>query len=251
MNLNPSQFSGWKQDYERDGFFTLPNLLDASLHAALDAELDRYIREVAPTLPPSDIVWEPEPLPDGRRGIRNLWRLADYSPFFREFASAQPLMDLAAVLVNGDPVMVQVETFSKPAYVGTVVPFHQDNAYFNLTPPDCFSLWIALDASTLSNGCVRFVPGSHLREFPHGASGVKGNSMMAVETDEALEEVPAILDPGSASVHHCMTMHRSDPNRSPAPRRALVIVYQAAHCRVDEAARARYQRILSELLARS
>ncbi len=75
--------------------------------------------------------------------------------------------------------MRRVETFSKPAYVGSVVPYHQDNAYFNLTPPDSVTCWIALDDSSQENGCVYYARGSHREGLrPHKASAVKGNSMM-------------------------------------------------------------------------
>jgi ectoine hydroxylase-related dioxygenase (phytanoyl-CoA dioxygenase family) len=239
----------WKRIYDRDGFVKMDGLVSAADLDEINRELDRYIREVAPTLPANDIVWEKEPLPDGTRGIRNLWRMADHSPFFHRFATSQRLMALAEAMFNGKtPTMVQVETFSKPARVGSAVPHHQDNAYFCLTPPDCYTLWIALDASTVENGCVWFARGSHRAAISHGASGVTGNSMMAIDGLVGLDEVPAILAPGDATAHHCMTIHRSEPNRSEHPRRGLVIVYKASDCRLDPEAEARYRAILAAQL---
>ncbi len=247
MQVDRIALPEWKRRYDEEGFLKIAGLASASDLREVEGELERYITDVAPGLQPNDIVWEKEALPDGSRRIRNLWRMADHSSYFREFASSPPLMELAATMVNGDPVMVQVETFSKPARVGSVVPHHQDNAYFCLVPPDCYTLWIALDASTLENGCVRFALGSHRREVPHGPSGVAGNSMMAVGELAGFDEVPAILAPGDATLHHCMTMHRSEPNRSEHPRRALVIVYKAAHCQVDPNANHRYRTVLASV----
>ena len=60
-------------------------------------------------------------------------------------------------MVHGEPVSMGVETFNKPAKVGSGVPPHQDNAYFCLTPPDALTIWIALDAATMES-CSRVVP---------------------------------------------------------------------------------------------
>ena len=239
-----------KRHYESDGFVKLSGLLSSADLDELNERLAAYERDVAPTLPAVDIVWEKDALPDGSRRIRNLWRLHEYSEFFDRFSQRRDFLELAAALVNGDPVRMGVETFSKPALVGSIVPHHQDNAYFTLVPPDCFSLWIALDASTVENGCVWYARGSHLTPgLPHEPSGVLGNSMQASSVPGGLDEVPAELSPGDAIAHHCETIHRSEPNRSAKSRRGLVIVYKGAHCRHDVAAAARYAAIRDAMLA--
>ena len=41
-------------------------------------------------------------------------------------------------------------------------PPHQDQSYFRVVPEDSLvTAWIALDAATEENGCMRYVPGSH------------------------------------------------------------------------------------------
>lgn len=237
-----------KARYDADGFLKVEGLLSADDLALVDEELARYEREVTPTLPPTDVVWEKELLPDGTRRVRNLWRMQDYSEFFARLGERPEWMALASRLVNGEALITGVELFAKPAQVGSVVPHHQDNAYFTLAPPDCFTLWIALDASTEENGCVYYSRGSHRTlRIPHRASGVLGNSMMAGEVPSELDEVPGLLVPGDAMLHHCMTLHRSEPNRSDKPRRGLLIVYRGAHCRVDPEAAREYAAIRDAL----
>jgi phytanoyl-CoA hydroxylase len=63
--------------------------------------------------------------------------------------------------------LVGVETFNKPARIGSGVPYHQDNAYFCQSPPDMLTVWIAIDAVTEANGPVFFVKGSHRPACPH------------------------------------------------------------------------------------
>jgi ectoine hydroxylase-related dioxygenase (phytanoyl-CoA dioxygenase family) len=83
-------------------------------------------------------------------------------------------------------LLVGVETFNKPARVGSGVPYHQDNAYFCQTPPDMLTIWIAMDAVTMANGPVYYVRGSQKTGMlPTKLSGVKGNSI-------GLAEAPAV-----------------------------------------------------------
>lgn len=250
MNAGPEDLSAQKRQYDEDGFLVFRSLLSAAEIAEVKAELQRYEREIAPSLPPTDIVWEKDTLPDGSRRVRNLWRLDKHDAYFAAFANRPEILRMAAVMVNGEAEVAGAETFSKPALVGSVVPHHQDNAYFNLVPPDCFTLWIALDPSTIENGCVYYVPGSHNgQRLPHVASGVLGNSMKADQVPADLKEVPAVLAPGDAVIHHCMAIHRSEPNRSTQSRLALVIVYRAKHCKVDPEAAQYYRNIASALQA--
>jgi hypothetical protein len=234
MNLNEQLLAGWKQQFHEDGFLRIPKLFTPVELSVAESQLDHYTSVVAPHLPPTDVVWESEPLPDGTRQVRNFWRMEHHSRYFGDLAGRPELLRLAGVLVNGDPVLSAVELFAKPAYVGSAVPYHQDNAYFNLTPPDSFTMWIALDASTTENGCVYYCRSSHREQpVPHKASGIVGNSMMAASVPPSMEEVPGLLDPGDAMVHHCLTLHRSEPNRSDRARRGLLIVYRGAHCQTD------------------
>jgi ectoine hydroxylase-related dioxygenase (phytanoyl-CoA dioxygenase family) len=232
-----------KERYERDGFVKVARLIGPADLAAIEAELDRYHREVVPTLAPAELVREP----GGGGAIRNLWRLERHSAFFHEFAHSRRLLDLAAVLVNGEAEVWGAEIFAKPARVGSAVPYHQDNAYFNFTPSDSFSCWIALDAASEENGCVYYARRTHRQRLPHKASGVAGNSMGLADPPPpgSLDEEAAVLEPGDAMLHHCEVIHRSEPNRSTRPRRGLVIVYRGKHVGFDEAGRAEYLRVLS------
>lgn len=233
-----------KQSYERDGFLYVPGLLDADALQEIDQQLAAYTRDIVPTLPANDVVWEAD-----KQSIRNLWRMERYSPFFERFSRRADIHELVGTLVNGDPVVMAVELFAKPARVGSAVPVHQDNGYFNLTPPDALTFWIALDASSEENGCVYYARGSHRGGLlPHKASMVPGNSWGIANppAPATLDEVPGILAAGDAMLHHCCTLHRSEPNRSDKPRRGLLIVFKAAHCTVDQEGMRRYLAALEQ-----
>jgi hypothetical protein len=60
-----------------------------------------------------------------------------HDPFFDTLAQREEILALVRELVHGEPVLMAVETFNKPARVGSGVPPHQDNAYFCQSPPTC------------------------------------------------------------------------------------------------------------------
>jgi phytanoyl-CoA hydroxylase len=245
----PRDLEELKRRFEADGFVRIEAFLDEQHLQEVERELSRYLAEIAPNVPGGDIVYEPEPLADGSRAVRNLWRMEEHSAFFRELAQALGLAWVGP-LVNGDATSCGVELFAKPAWVGSAVPFHQDNAYFNLEPPDALTCWIALDDSTLENGCVYYARGSHRTGLrPHKPSGVNGNSMTVASPPEPgeFEEVPGVLGRGGAILHHCVLMHRSEQNRSPTPRRGLLLVFRGSHCQVDPERARKYQNVVAQL----
>jgi len=153
------------------------------------------------------------------------------------------VLNLIRPLLRGEPVNLGVETFNKPARIGSAVPPHQDNAYFCQSPPDVLTVWIAIDPVTEANGPVFYQRGSH-REgvLPHKPSGVKGNSFGLAEKFEFSNALVGLLEPGDALIHHCQTIHYSEPNRTEFPRCGFLMVYRAAHTQTDPEMKAAYDR---------
>jgi ectoine hydroxylase-related dioxygenase (phytanoyl-CoA dioxygenase family) len=226
------------QDYEKDGVALVRGFLSADEVAAIRAELDRYLREDLPSKPIDARTLESDEVT-----VRNLWRLELYDEFFRDFAAREDLRALIAPLVKGKPVLAGVETFNKPARIGSGVPPHQDNAYFCQTPPDMLTVWIAMDAVTEANGPVTYVKGSHrLGPLPTKPSGVRGNSIGLAATPETGEGdlLAALLEPGDATIHHCDTIHYSAPNTTEYPRLGFLLVFRGSHTRTDPALKSSY-----------
>lgn len=224
--------SGWARlddlvaTYDADGVIRVPALLTDEEVDDVRHALDRYIRDVVPTLPASDVVFEA----DGR-SVRNLWRIEAHDDFFAELARRPRLTELVGALLHGDPVPIAVETFNKPARHGSGVPPHQDNAYFCLEPPDVLTVWVAIDAATRDNGPIQYAPGTAAALLPHKASRIPGNSMVLADPPAVSPEraVTALLAPGDAMVHHGQTIHWSGPNTTGEPRCGLLLVYRASH----------------------
>lgn len=226
------------QDYERDGVALVRGFLSAEEVRSIRDELDRYIREDLADKPADARTLEAD-----EKTVRNLWRLEQHNAFFRDFAAREELRELMAPLVKGEPVLAGVETFNKPARIGSGVPPHQDNAYFCQKPADMLTVWIAIDPVTAANGPVTFVKGSHrLGPLPTRPSGVRGNSIGLAEMPGTTEEdrLVALLLPGDATIHHCDTIHYSAPNTTDLPRLGFLLVFRGSHTRTDPELKAAY-----------
>jgi ectoine hydroxylase-related dioxygenase (phytanoyl-CoA dioxygenase family) len=224
-------------DYERDGVVRVTQFLAAAKLKEIRREVESYVRNIAPKLEASEVTFEA----DGKTA-RNLWRMEKHSPFFADTAAKPETLALVRRLVHGEPINLGAETFNKPARIGSGVPPHQDNAYFCQSPPDVLTIWIAMDSVTEANGPVLYERGSHkLGLLPHKASGVKGNSIGLAEKIPFANPFVGRLEPGDALIHHCQTIHYSEPNRTDFPRCGFLMVYRGAHTQTDPVMKAAYE----------
>lgn len=131
-------------------------------------------------------------------------------------------------LLGGQPRFWHDQVFVKPASDGAVVAWHQDYSYWTRTVPNThITCWIGLDDSTVENGCVHYVPGSHRWPLlPRGGLSDDMGSIfehLSEEQKSSFKPVAIELKAGQASFHHSMMVHGSYENGSPFPRRAAVI----------------------------
>lgn len=235
-----NEFSALKASFDRDGFVIVRQLLPPSELERLRGELDRYIRQVVPTLPDSAAFFLEKGRPDTLKQLQHM----GHDPFFREYPQHPTWKQLAETLLGEPAAGQEPEWFNKPAGTTSPTPPHQDNYYFCLTPPQVLTIWMALDPVDEENGCLRYVPGSHLRGLrAHGRSNVLGFSQGIIDfgpEDEAVE-VAVPLQPGDVVAHYGNTIHRATPNRSATRhRRSFALVFRGASCQRDEGAFGRY-----------
>jgi len=116
----------------------------------------------------------------------------------------------------------------KPGGYGAPTPWHQDEAFRRDYAPGYreISIWLPLQTVGSDNGCMEFVPGSHRGPvLPHRSPG--GDIRVhTLECAGGFDPADAMLCPlplGSASVHHCRTLHHAGANRSAHERVAFII----------------------------
>ncbi|KAK0671817.1 hypothetical protein QBC41DRAFT_244962 [Cercophora samala] len=61
-----------------------------------------------------------------------------------------------------DPRCLQSMVICKQPEIGGAVPPHQDSTFLYTDPPSAVGFWYALEDATRENGCLSFLPGSHL-----------------------------------------------------------------------------------------
>ena len=84
---------------------------------------------------------------------------------------------------------------------------------------------IAVDPSTVENGCLQLVPGSHKEKralLEGGYEGWESNGSNAATLARLAPAENAIMDPGDVLIWNPFTIHGSQPNRSPRSRRVYI-----------------------------
>lgn len=223
-----------QQAFARDGYFVVSGLLPESELGRASAELSAIVRRY-PDVPEELVQLEPvvargEYTPESLElGVRKIFRMAKYSEIFREIAMHPSLVEISTALLGPDVKLLQSMMQIKPPRCGSEKGWHQDNAYFGLAPCDVVGFWIAIDESTVENGCMHVVPGSHHRGLiPHQMA----NDLIL--PDDAVDPAQVVvlpMRPGDGLVFSALLFHYTPPNRSDRRRRALQLHYAAAHCR--------------------
>jgi non-haem Fe2+, alpha-ketoglutarate-dependent halogenase len=120
------------------------------------------------------------------------------------------------------------------------VSWHQDGAYWGLSPMEVATAWVALGPVTPENGCMRVVPGSHTKTHLPQRDTFADNNVLSrgQEITVAVDEARAVnlaLQPGQISLHHLWIVHGSNANQSEEPRIGLAIRYVAPQVRQEGA----------------
>ena len=154
------------------------------------------------------------------------WRIR---PGFHDLLWNPAFTTAAGQLLDGPVRFWHDQLFCKPAKHGGVVAWHQDYSYWTRTEPmEHLTCWIGLDDSTVENGCLQYVPGSHRWDLLP-ITGLAGDmdAIREVLDDQQWETfsnpVAIELKAGECAFHHPLLVHGSYENKSERSRRAVVI----------------------------
>ncbi|KAK3493875.1 phytanoyl-CoA dioxygenase [Neurospora crassa] len=138
-----------------------------------------------------------------------------------------------------DPRCLQSMVICKQPEIGGAVPPHQDSTFLYTNPPSAVGFWYALEDATLENGCLSFLPGSHLwapiekrlvrkegakegtemvdndgPRFPPGEQYGEDKKPEEVKGREEEAYVPGEVKAGDLVLIHGNILHRSERNLS-------------------------------------
>jgi phytanoyl-CoA hydroxylase len=249
--ISPIDLKKAKADFDRDGYCVIRQFLNEVELAELRGELDHYVSIRVPQLPATDAFYEIRTDP---KTLKQLAHMKQNDPYFFELIRRKKWTRLARELLSDEVVPQELEWFNKPPLIGKPTPPHQDGHYFMLEPNEAVTMWLALDDVDESNGCMRYIAGSHRQGLrPHAKTYVLGFSQGISDygSSDFAAETPICGKPGDLLVHHSLTIHRADGNPSPRHRRSLGFVYYAASARQDSGRLAEYQQGLYKELAES
>ena len=155
--------------------------------------------------------------------VRKFSGLTPHEPIFDEYMRESKVADAAAELIGTPLGLHGDQALLKPPEVGSEKPFHQDNAYFQVTPDDAvITCWCALDEATLENGCLHYLAGSHKRGLVEHEK-IENTPHLVPPGLRREDAVPVPANPGTVVFHHGWALHMSPPNRSRSWRRAMVL----------------------------
>jgi non-heme Fe2+,alpha-ketoglutarate-dependent halogenase len=163
-------------------------------------------------------------------------------PWANELIRHPAVLDAVQDLFGPNLLVWSSSFFIKEAHDPSYVSWHQDSTYWGLSHPDVVTAWIALTDSVVENGCMRVIPGSHLKDqLPHQDTFAENNLLtrgqeVMVEVD-AGTAVDIELQPGEFSLHHVRLVHGSDPNPADRRRIGYAIRYIPTYVRQTEGPR--------------
>jgi hypothetical protein len=137
---------------------------------------------------------------------------------------------LAQQLLGPDASFALDNSILKPSRNGGSTPWHQDEAYNDPRHyQEQVSFWIAITDSTVANGAMAYIPGSHLLGIlPHRLHG-DSEEANSIECYEGFDPATAEICPipaGAMIIHHGRTLHGASGNKSDSPRLAYILTYK-------------------------
>ncbi len=244
-------FAAIRTSFQNDGYVVLRGFLTEIEFEEIRETLNKYIEQVAPKLPPERAFYEEKGNSDS---LKQLIDITADAPFFNNMLHSGKFSELAEQLLLEDVDGKNLDFFNKPPKIGKPTPPHQDGYYFMIEPANALTMWLPLERVDKENGCLRYLRGSHLTGMrPHGRSETLGFSQGITDYDDGdiRREVVVEAEPGDLVVHHALTVHRADGNRSTSrTRKAIGLIYYGKSATENREKKRDYQQKLNAEIRR-
>lgn len=240
------------EDFERDGYIAISELYDQEKITEINANVDRFVRDIVPTMPSTRVYYEDK---KDKSTLKQIQKMFEFDDYFSQLMLHSVIKNIAELLLQETAVPINMQFFNKPPTSGGPTPPHQDGYYFHLKPCRAVTGWLALEPVDEQNGCIHYVQGSHKSTGfrPHGKSNVLGFSQGITNFGNEEDLKNSVGFPGPAGtflMHDARTIHYADANQSAdRSRRALGFIYYAQSAQEDVEARNSYQAKLDAQLA--
>ena len=205
--------------YRREGWVVPRFRLPAARMAVMVDALETLLRQ-NPGVRPEKLV-SAHIEGDNGEGVRG-------SRAFLDLARDPEIVELVSGVLGEDVILWGCHVFCKPAVEGYETPWHQDGHYWPIRPLATCTAWVALEPSTVENGCLRVIPRSHaarrLHDHLHEDRADLTLNQRLAEVDEAAA-VDIELEPGQMSLHDVYMIHGARANTSGKRRTGAALRY--------------------------
>ncbi len=210
-----------KQQFDRDGFVKLADVLDPDTLRFYEVEITAKVKE----LNTQDLPLEQRDT-YGRAflQIENLWQ---HSELVREFVFSQRLARIATELLGVRGVRLYHDQALYKESGGGITPWHADQYYWPLSSDRTVTVWVPLQYTPMEMGPLSFARGSQHFEFGRELP-ISDESETLLQAKLAEHDFPLIAEPfnlGDVSFHTGWTFHRAGANNSGAARAVMTVIY--------------------------
>ncbi|MFF3260495.1 ectoine hydroxylase [Streptomyces sp. NPDC002932] len=234
------------QGFERDGFLTVPQLIEPDEVSVYHAELERLIADPAVRADERSII-EPK-----SRDVRSVFEVHRLSEVFAKLVSDERVVGRARQILGSDVYVHQSRINVKPGFGASGFYWHSDfetwHAEDGLPNMRAVSVSIALTENYDTNGGLMIMPGSHKSFLGCAGETPKDNYKKSLQmqdagtpSDEALTKMADrhgirlfTGQAGSATWFDCNAMHGSGDNITPYPRSNVFIVFNSVENEAQE-----------------
>lgn len=202
--------------FRENGFYVVPGRLPDKLVDRLNDVTTHHVQEMI-----EPIVWEEKGAntPDK---LRRLSKIVNRDPVYLEAAKHPLILDaLEGILGPNIELLTNKHNHIMVRPAGSnPVPWHSGEQPYD---PVLITALVYLEESTVENGCVRIVPGSHRRPFVRDRRP-RGDFY---ESELYRRSLPVPMPKGGILLFYDCCFHGSGTNLSGGSRRSMTLAYRA------------------------
>jgi ectoine hydroxylase-related dioxygenase (phytanoyl-CoA dioxygenase family) len=223
MSANPLVSPNLIEQFQRDGFVVVPNLLTESELEKFGAAVDRAVRDRGSK--DNRKLTEKSLYEQSFTQCINLW---EDHPDILPLTFHPKISEAAATLIGVPKLRLWHDQALYKEAGGRYTEPHQDQPYWPMDEPDTLTAWIPFDGSTRENGCMGYVPGSHqvgLKKFINIFTADESVKILEHPAVSGVAPIYVEVPRGSIAFHHGLTIHMAMANKSNHMRRVHTMIY--------------------------
>jgi ectoine hydroxylase-related dioxygenase (phytanoyl-CoA dioxygenase family) len=155
----------------------------------------------------------------------NLW---EDNPDVLPLTFHPKISEVAAILIGVPALRLWHDQALYKDAGGRYTEPHQDQPYWPMDEIETLSAWITFDGSTRENGCMAYVPGSHLVGVRKFVNIFTADEKVRILEEPRIAAIPPVyveVPRGSVAFHHGLTVHLAMGNKSNRTRRVHTMIY--------------------------